>query len=232
MWSYSTLFSAFGDVSFLDRVERIAYNALPATFASRRGGDMWNHQYLQANNEISAEKQYFHIWQIDDNQDSEVYGLAPNIGCCTANFNQGWPKLAAFSLFFLTKEGVPAVGVFAPAAADLADGTHIEMDTSYVEEKRRRRGEKNPHCVLCAVCCVLYAVCCVLCVVCSVLCAVCCVRLYHCMLSTNPYTNTVCVTLLLPQVPVLRYCEGHSHPPQGVEDGDGDGDGDGGGDGG
>ena len=102
MWSYSTLFSAFGDVSFLDRVERIAYNALPATFASRRGGDMWNHQYLQANNEISAEKQYFHIWQIDDNQDSEVYGLAPNIGCCTANFNQGWPKLAAFSLFFLS----------------------------------------------------------------------------------------------------------------------------------
>ena len=131
MWSYSTLFSAFGDVAFLDRTNRIAYNALPATFVSRRGGDMWNHQYLQANNEITAERQYVHVWHINNNQDLEVYGVAPNIGCCTAKFNQGWPKLAAFSLFFLKYRGVPAVGVFVPASAVLEDGLHIIMDTSY-----------------------------------------------------------------------------------------------------
>ena len=33
MFSYEYLFSVFGDVEFLDRTERIAFNALPATWA-------------------------------------------------------------------------------------------------------------------------------------------------------------------------------------------------------
>ena len=48
MFSYNTMFSVHGDVAFADRAERIAYNALPATWSSPRGGDMWAHQYLQA----------------------------------------------------------------------------------------------------------------------------------------------------------------------------------------
>jgi len=47
MFSYTTMFSVHGDVRFADRAERISYNALPATWASPRGGDMWAHQYLQ-----------------------------------------------------------------------------------------------------------------------------------------------------------------------------------------
>jgi hypothetical protein len=48
MFSYNTMFSVFAYVPFADRAESIAYNALPATWASPTGGDMWNHQYLQA----------------------------------------------------------------------------------------------------------------------------------------------------------------------------------------
>jgi hypothetical protein len=44
MFSYSTMFSTFGDVAYADRAERIAFNALPATWASPKGGDMWSHQ--------------------------------------------------------------------------------------------------------------------------------------------------------------------------------------------
>lgn len=54
MFSYNIMFQVFGDVAFADRVERIAFNALPATWASPRGGDMWNHQYLQGVNEINS----------------------------------------------------------------------------------------------------------------------------------------------------------------------------------
>ena len=88
MWSYETMFAVHGDTSFADRAERITFNALPATWASPRGGDMWNHQYLQAVNEISAVSQDPHVWG-HDGPDAELYGLAPNYGCCTANGVQG-----------------------------------------------------------------------------------------------------------------------------------------------
>jgi hypothetical protein len=54
MFSYTTLGAVHGDVQFFDRAERIAFNALPAAWASRRGGDMWNHPYLQSVNEVQA----------------------------------------------------------------------------------------------------------------------------------------------------------------------------------
>jgi hypothetical protein len=52
MFSYNSMFSIHGAVAFADRAERIAMNALPATWASPLGGDMWAHQYLQAVNEV------------------------------------------------------------------------------------------------------------------------------------------------------------------------------------
>ena len=89
MFSFATMFSVFGDGATLDRAERIAYNALPATWASPKGGDMWAHQYLQAVNQMQARLSHPHVWT-HDHADAERYGLEPNFGCCTANFNQGW----------------------------------------------------------------------------------------------------------------------------------------------
>ena len=73
--------------SLAERVEMLAYNALPATITP----DMWAHQYLQQPNEMNAVHSDDHVW-VFDGPDSTLYGLAPNYGCCTANFNQGWPK--------------------------------------------------------------------------------------------------------------------------------------------
>ena len=44
MYSFSIMFGAFGDPYYLERLERIALNALPATWASPRGGEMIAHQ--------------------------------------------------------------------------------------------------------------------------------------------------------------------------------------------
>lgn len=68
------MFRVFGDVRYLDRLERVAMNALPGTFGSPRGGDMWAHQYLQQNNEINAMRTQPHVWAADG-PDSTVYGL-------------------------------------------------------------------------------------------------------------------------------------------------------------
>jgi hypothetical protein len=79
MFSWNTLFAVHGDVMFADRAERIAYNALPATWASPTGGDMWAHQYLQAINEVNAVNANPHVWTHDGGE-AETYGLEPNYG--------------------------------------------------------------------------------------------------------------------------------------------------------
>ena len=129
MWSYTTMGSTHGDMSFFDRAERIAYNALPATWASPRGGDMWAHQYLQAINEINAIKADPHVWTHDGDM-AETYGLEPNYGCCTANFNQGWPKFANMVVMATPDKGA-AVAILAPASAKLANGMVVDIETSY-----------------------------------------------------------------------------------------------------
>eukprot|EP00930_Biecheleria_cincta_P027231 TRINITY_DN19122_c0_g1_i2.p1 TRINITY_DN19122_c0_g1~~TRINITY_DN19122_c0_g1_i2.p1 ORF type:complete len:706 (-),score=103.88 TRINITY_DN19122_c0_g1_i2:681-2798(-) len=129
MFSYNTMFSIHGDLAFADRAERIAYNALPATWASPTGGDMWAHPYLEAINEISAVKANPHVWTHDGDL-AETYGLEPNYGCCTANFNQGWPKYASM-LVYSAPDGGIVVGLWAPAGAKLPDGNSVDIDTTY-----------------------------------------------------------------------------------------------------
>lgn len=63
MFSFGVMFATFGRTADLDKIERIAFNALPATWASPRGGDMWAHQYLQAVNQIAARHSHPHVRQ-------------------------------------------------------------------------------------------------------------------------------------------------------------------------
>ncbi len=130
MFSYGTMLSVHGDPRFGDRVERIAYNALPATWASPTGGDMWAHQYLQAVNQINAVKADPHVWTHDGDM-AETYGLEPNYGCCTANFNQGWPKFSHLLAFRRPQTGGIVVGVWAPVTVSLGGGATLEVQTDF-----------------------------------------------------------------------------------------------------
>jgi hypothetical protein len=65
--------------------------------------------------------------------ESNLFGLEPNFGCCTANMHQGWPKLAA-SLWMATREGGLAAIVYAPSevTTTVAETTvTIEEETDY-----------------------------------------------------------------------------------------------------
>ena len=130
MYSYEIMFATHGTLAFADRCERVAYNALPATWASPTGGDMWAHQYLQAVNEINAIKADPHVWQHDGDM-AETYGLEPNYGCCTANFHQGWPKLANALFHTRSADGGVVVSMYAPASAALPNGGTVAIDTTY-----------------------------------------------------------------------------------------------------
>lgn len=122
MYSLEQAVAILGHAALADRLERIAYNALPGTFTD----DMWAHQYDQQPNQIQCSvcpRQ----WSTNG-PDSNLYGLEPNFGCCTANLHQGWPKLTS-SLWMATQERGLAAIVYAPSIVrtTVADGVPIEI---------------------------------------------------------------------------------------------------------
>ena len=109
MFSLEQSFVILGESLLADRLERVAYNALPATLSS----DMWSHQYDQQPNQISCTRAH-RQWSTN-NDDSNLFGLEPNFGCCTANLHQGWPKFVS-ALWMATGDGGLAIAAYAPSS--------------------------------------------------------------------------------------------------------------------
>ena len=107
LYSLETIMGQLGDAKIGDIWERIAYNALPAAFTK----DSWAHQYDQQVNQITAGKGKYG-WYNNKNE-SNMFGLEPNFGCCTANLHQGYPKFTAH-LWYAVKNGGLCAMTYAP----------------------------------------------------------------------------------------------------------------------
>jgi len=107
-FSLEMLLSILGDAAFGDRLEKVTYNALPATFSP----DMWSHQYDQQVNQVECSIRENRLWTTNG-PESNIYGLEPNYGCCTSNLSQGWPKFASHLWMTTEDEGLAAVA-YAP----------------------------------------------------------------------------------------------------------------------
>ena len=107
MFSLEQSLGILGDPMLGDRLERLAFNALPGTMTD----DMWAHQYNQEPNQVECS--LHHKPWTTDGPESNLYGLEPNFGCCAANFHQGWPKFAA-SLFMLSQDDGLVASAYAP----------------------------------------------------------------------------------------------------------------------
>ena len=107
MFSLEQSLAILGDASLGDRLEKIAFNALPGAFTD----DMWAHQYNQEPNQVEVSV-HRRPWTTDG-PESNLYGLEPNFGCCAANFHQGWPKFAA-SLWMASQDGGLVAAAYAP----------------------------------------------------------------------------------------------------------------------
>lgn len=132
MFSLEQAIAVLGDAGLCDRLERIAFNALPGTFTD----DMWAHQYNQEPNQVECSL-HRKPWTTDG-PESNLYGLDPEFGCCTANFSQGWPKFAASLLMVSEDDGI-AVPVYAPCEAQTrvrGIDVHVVEDTDYPFDNR------------------------------------------------------------------------------------------------
>lgn len=124
MYSYEILYSYTGDKKWAERLELLAFNALPAAISD----DMWTHQYDQLSNQIACQKFPGKPIFRTNSEDAHLFGLEPNFGCCTANFNQGWPKFALSA--FMHNENTVINVVPVPSELKTED-KHIKIETNY-----------------------------------------------------------------------------------------------------
>lgn len=128
MYSYEHILKIFGEAKFADKIEKIAFNALPAYFTN----DMWCHQYNQQVNQIAAVEDPRMPWGTNE-ADANIYGLEPHFGCCTSNYHQGFPKFVANSwLKTVNNDIVSALFISSTLNTSIENkAISIELNTNY-----------------------------------------------------------------------------------------------------
>ena len=127
MFSLEQSLGILGDAAIGDRLEQLAFNALPGTFTD----DMWAHQYNQEPNQVEVSL-HRKPWTTDG-PESNLFGLEPNFGCCTANFHQGWPKFTASVWLASADDGMVAAAYSPCEVRTRVRDTvlHISEETEY-----------------------------------------------------------------------------------------------------
>ena len=108
MYTLENMVCITGKTGYADRLERIAFNALPAQIDSNFMG----RQYFQQANQVMVTR---HNRNFDFNHDGTdlCYGLFTGYSCCTSNMHQGWPKLVQNLWYATPDDGLMAM-VYAP----------------------------------------------------------------------------------------------------------------------
>ena len=118
-----------GEARLGDRLEKLTFNAFPATFKK----DMTAHQYDQQCNQVVCKLSDPKVYT-DNGPEANLYGLEPNFGCCTANMHQGWPKFASHLWGRNVEDGGLVAMAYAPSVVETKVGgvpVRIELKTDY-----------------------------------------------------------------------------------------------------
>lgn len=147
MYSFEWLYACTGDPKWAEKLELLAFNALPATISD----DMWTHQYVQSSNQIDCTPFPGRSLYRTNNSEAHIFGLEPNFGCCTANMGQGWSKFA-LSTFMKSKDGlvsfVPVPSEVSivrrgnPIKVSLSTNYPFENSFTYTVEAEKKTGMK------------------------------------------------------------------------------------------
>ncbi len=128
MFSMENLVSLTGEVKYSDRLEKVAFNALPAAITP----DFWGHQYDEQSNQIACVYDREPVYTTNRG-DANLFGLEPQFGCCLANFHQGWPKFTSH-LWMGTPDGGLAAIAYAPSLVETninGNPVKIQLVTDY-----------------------------------------------------------------------------------------------------
>ena len=115
MFSLEKLIEIFPQADLADRLEFLAYNALPGAMTA----DGWAHQYDQQTNQVLVSNEP-RAWSSNGSA-ANIYGLMPNYPCCLANMHQGWPKFCEH-LWMASRDGGLALIAYAPSTVSAKVG--------------------------------------------------------------------------------------------------------------
>jgi DUF1680 family protein len=109
MFSLEEDLAITGDMGYMDALERITFNALPAQTTV----DYNNKQYFQIPNQPVIQKGVFDFSLPFGREMNNVLGMRSGYTCCLANMHQGWTKYAQH-LWYKTQDNGLASFVYGP----------------------------------------------------------------------------------------------------------------------
>ena len=110
MFSLEQIVGITGDVQYMDALERMTFNALPAQTTV----DFNNKQYFQIANQVHIKKGVFTFSLPFDREMNNVLGMRSGYTCCLENMHQGWTKFTTH-LWYGTDDGGLAALHYAPS---------------------------------------------------------------------------------------------------------------------
>lgn len=135
MYTLETMLQIAGRTDYADRLERVAFNALPTQIDS----NFMTRQYFQQANQVMVTRHYRNFDVNHDGTDV-CYGLFTGYACCTSNMHQGWPKFTQ-NLMYATGDGGLAALVYAPCEVTTrvgGDAVTVSEETNYPFEEAIR----------------------------------------------------------------------------------------------
>lgn len=136
MFSLETMLAITGDIDYAERLEKVAFNALPTQVTDNFDARQYYHQLNQI--EVSLHDRNFQIYYDGTDQ---LFGLLTGYPCCTANLHQGWPKFVQ-NLWYATSDHGVAALIYSPSEATIkvAGGTEVKIteETVYPFEETIR----------------------------------------------------------------------------------------------
>lgn len=136
MFSLENMLSITGNLDFAERLEKVAFNALP----TQATDNYMERQYFQQANQVMVSRQTRNFSTSYEGT-GNLFGLLTGYPCCTSNMHQGWPKFTQ-NLWYGTADGGLAALVYSPSEvrARVGDGVevHFVEETNYPFEESIR----------------------------------------------------------------------------------------------
>lgn len=131
MFSLEHIIGVTGDPLYMDALERMTFNALPAQTTH----DYNNKQYFQIANQVQIQRGVFNFSLPFNRQMNNVLGMRSGYTCCLANMHQGWTKFTSHLWYATPNKGVAALH-YSPCelrtkVGDAGTDISISEETSY-----------------------------------------------------------------------------------------------------